>query len=102
MVAIPSCELSPRRDSFRELLETNYRKRNLLHITAGSVVPLLKNSIWLVVRGVVKLGALSIHCDELLLGLAGPNEPFGEPLSIVDAYEAVALTDCDLLCMSHR
>ena len=100
MVAIPSCELSPRRDGFRELLESNYRKRNLMHITAGSVVPLLKNSIWLVVRGMVKLGALSIHCDELLLGLAGPNEPFGEPLSIVEAYEAVALTDCDLLCMS--
>ena len=100
MVAIPSRELSPRRDGFRELLESNYRKRNLMHITAGSVVPLLKNSIWLVVRGMVKLGAVSIHGDELLLGLAGPNEPFGEPLSIVEAYEAVALTDCDLLCMS--
>ena len=77
MVAIPSRELSPRRDGFRELLESNYQKRNLVHLTAGSVVPLLKNSIWLVVRGMVKLGAVSVHGDELLLGLAGPNEPFG-------------------------
>ena len=100
MVAIPSRDLFPRRDGFRELLESSYQKRNLVHLTAGSVVPLLKNSIWLVVRGMVKLGAVSVHGDELLLGLAGPNEPFGEPLSAVEAYEAVALSDCDLLCMN--
>ena len=98
MVAIPSRELSPRRDGFRELLETNYQKRNLVHLTAGSVVPLLKNSIWLVVRGMVKLGALSVHGDELVLGLVGPNEPFGAAFTNVEAYEAIALTDCDLLC----
>ena len=100
MVAIPSRELSPKREGFRELLENNYQKRNLVHLTAGSVVPLLKNSIWLVVRGMVKLGAVSIHGDELLLGLAGPNEPFGEPFSTVEAYEVVALSDCDLLCLT--
>ena len=100
MVVIPSRELSSRREGFRELLETNYQKRNLVHLTAGSAVPLLKNSIWLVVRGMVKLGAVSVHGDELLLGLAGPNEPFGEPLSTVEAYEAMALSDCDLLCLS--
>ena len=100
MVAIPARELSPKREGFRELLENNYQKRNLVHLTAGSVVPLLKNSIWLVVRGMVKLGAVSVHGDELLLGLAGPNEPFGEPFSTVEAYEAVALSDCDLLCLT--
>jgi len=100
MVAMPSRELSPKREGFRELLENNYQKRNLVHLTAGSVVPLLKNSIWLVVRGMVKLGAVSVHGDELLLGLAGPNEPFGEPFSTVEAYEAVALSDCDLLCLT--
>ena len=100
MVAIPAHKLSPKREGFRELLENNYQKRNLVHLTAGSVVPLLKNSIWLVVRGMVKLGAVSVHGDELLLGLAGPNEPFGEPFSTVEAYEAVALSDCDLLCLT--
>ena len=89
-----------RSDAIREVLETSYRNRNLLHITAGSAVPLLKNSIWLVVRGMVKLEAVTIHGDPLLLGLAGPNEPFGEPLSNVLAYEAFTVCDSDLLCLS--
>ena len=54
-------------------------------------MPLHKNKLWLVVNGMVKLGAVSVHGDELLLGLAGPNETFGEPLSTVQAYEAVTL-----------
>ena len=100
MVALPSREHSDRRDGFRELLESNYQRRNLVHLTAGSVVPLLRNNIWLVVRGMVKLGAVSVHGDELLLGLVGPGEPFGESLSTVEAYDAVALTNCDLLCLT--
>ncbi|RPF84851.1 Crp/Fnr family transcriptional regulator [Synechococcus sp. CC9616] len=100
MVALPSREHSDRRDGFRDLLESNYQRRNLVHLTAGSVVPLLRNNIWLVVRGMVKLGAVSVHGDELLLGLVGPGEPFGESLSTVEAYDAVALTNCDLLCLT--
>ncbi|WP_392346637.1 hypothetical protein [Parasynechococcus sp.] len=50
------------------------------------------------VRGMVKLGALSVHGDELVLSLVGPNEPFGAAFTNVEAYEVVALTDCDLLC----
>ena len=87
-------------DAFREFLETSFRKRNLVQLACGSQVPLLRHSIWLVVRGMVKLGALTIHGDELLLGLAGPNEPFGEPLTDVEAFEARTLCDTDLLCLS--
>ena len=47
----------------------------------------------------VKLGAVSVHGDELLLGLVGPGEPFGETLSNVEAYDAVVLKDCDLWCL---
>lgn len=86
-------------DAFREFLETSFRKRNLVQLACGSQVPLLRHSIWLVVRGMVKLGALTIHGDELLLGLAGPNEPFGEPLTDVEAFEARTLCDTDLLCL---
>ncbi|MGC6483363.1 MAG: Crp/Fnr family transcriptional regulator [Synechococcus sp.] len=75
-------------------------KRNQVHLSAGSVVPLLKNSLWVVAKGMVKLGAVTEQGDELLLGLVGPQEPFGEPLSMVEAYEAVTLTDCDLLCFT--
>jgi CRP-like cAMP-binding protein len=87
-------------DGFRDLLEASYQNNNLVHLSAGSSVPLLKNSVWLVVRGMVKLTAISIQGDELLLGLVGPSEPFGDPLSQVEAYEAVTLADSDLLCIS--
>jgi CRP-like cAMP-binding protein len=89
-----------RSGAIRNILETSYRNRNLLHVTAGSGVPLIKNSIWLVVRGMVKLEAVTMHGDALLLGLAGPNEPFGEPLTNVQAYGAYTICDSDLLCLS--
>ena len=60
MVSAPQ-SVSSRRDGFLELLENNFQKRNLVHLSAGSVVPLLKNSLWLVVRGMVKLGAVSVR-----------------------------------------
>ena len=99
MVATPFREAAGS-DAFREFLEASFQKRNLVHLTAGSQVPLLRHSIWLVVRGMVKLGALTIHGDDLLLGVAGPNEPFGEPLTDVEAFEARTLCDTDLLCLT--
>lgn len=85
---------------FRSLLETTYRRRSLVHLVAGSSVPLLRDQLWLVVRGMVKLGALTIHGDELLLGLAGPDQAFGEPLHDLDTYSATTLCSTDLLCLS--
>ena len=87
-------------DAFRRVLETNFQKRHLVHLSSGSTVPLHKSCLWIVVRGMVRLGALTVHGDELMLGLAGPNESFGEPLSHVPAFEAITLSDCDLLCIS--
>ena len=85
---------------FRDLLELNYQSKSVMYLTEGIVVSLLKQSVWVVVRGQVKLGAVTEHGDELLLGLAGPKQTFGESLSDVEAYEAVTSTDCDLLCLS--
>lgn len=100
MVFTPSRETGNSSDAFRHLLEASYHKRNLIHLTAGSQVPLLRHNVWLVVRGMVKLGAITIHGDDLLLGLAGPSEPFGDPLSGVEAFEARTLCDTDLLCLT--
>lgn len=88
-------------DRFRELLETSYQRTSLVQMGPGSSVPLLRHHVWLVVRGMVKLGCVTIHGDEVLLGLAGPNELFGESLAGPEAYEAATLSDCDLLCLSH-
>jgi len=99
MVFTPARE-SSQTPSFVELLEASYEKRSLVHLPAGSRVPLLKKSVWLVIRGMVKLSAISVQGDELLLGLAGPNEPFGDPLSNVEVYEATTLCESDLLCLT--
>lgn len=87
-------------DGFRELLEFNYQRTSLVQMSTGSSVPLLRNHLWLVVRGMVKLSCVTIHGDEVLLGLAGPNELFGESLAGPEAYEATTLCECDLLCLS--
>lgn len=88
-------------DRFRELLECTYRRTSLVQMQAGSTVPLLRHHLWLVVRGMVKLGCITIHGDEVLLGLAGPNELFGDSLAGPEAYQATTLGECDLLCLSH-
>ena len=83
----------------RTSLEDTYQRRDLVHMAAGSRVPLLRHHIWLVARGMVKLSCITEQGDDLVLGLAGPNEPFGEPLTNIDLYEAVTLCDSDLLCL---
>ena len=98
MLATPSSDPSSKALDLKVFLESSYQNRNVVHVTSGSLVPLLKNSVWFVVHGMVKLGAVSVHGDELVLGLVGPNEPFGAAFTNVEAYDAVALMDCDLLC----
>jgi CRP-like cAMP-binding protein len=88
-------------DGFRNLLESSYQRPSLVQINSGSTVPLLSNHLWLVVRGMVKLGCVTFQGDELLLGLVGPNELFGDILAGPEAYEAKTLCDCDLLCITH-
>lgn len=99
MVFTPSRETGSS-DQWRQLLETSYKKRSLVSLSAGSTVPMLRQQLWLVVRGMVKLGGLTVHGDDLVLGLAGPNEPFGDPFNGVEAFEATTLCATDLLCFS--
>ena len=93
MVCTPS---SP--NGFLGSLEESYQ-RDLVHLTAGSRVPLLRHHIWLVARGMVKLTCMNEQGEDVVLALAGPNEPFGEPLTNLELVEATTLSDCDLLCL---
>ena len=101
MVQTPALDPADSR-RFRSLLEATYRRRSLVHLVAGSSVPLLRHQLWLVVRGMVKLGSLTVHGDELLLGLAGPDQAFGEPLHDLPTYTATTLCSTDLLCLSWQ
>ncbi|MFM7599532.1 MAG: Crp/Fnr family transcriptional regulator, partial [Actinomycetota bacterium] len=55
MVASPHSFASPEAAGWLEQLETTFRSRSLIHLAAGSPVPLLSDHVWLVVRGMVRL-----------------------------------------------
>lgn len=59
----------------------------------GSSIPLKSDQIWVVRQGVVHLGTLYPSGDEAMIGLACPGMPFGLPMTQVDPYSAIALTD---------
>ncbi|HEY9696353.1 MAG TPA: Crp/Fnr family transcriptional regulator [Trichocoleus sp.] len=81
----------------RQLLEELYRGRNLQPYRSGQPIRMLPDEILIVCRGVVQLGTLYDTGDEALLGLACPSMPFGLPLSVIRPYQAVALSDVDLM-----
>ncbi|AKN60561.1 transcriptional regulator [Synechococcus sp. WH 8020] len=82
-------------------LENSYQRR-LIHFDSGAKVPLLSDHLWIVVRGIVKLSCLNEQGEDILIGLAGANEPFGEPLTHLNLYEATTLDHCDLLGLSMQ
>jgi CRP-like cAMP-binding protein len=84
----------------RQLLEDLYRQRTLHPYSSGQTIPLEVEDIWIVCRGVVQLGTLYDNGDESLLGLASPSMPFGLPLTLIRPYQAIALSDVDLLRLS--
>ena len=50
----------------RTSLEDTYQRRDLVHLAAGSRVPLLRQHIWLVTRGMVKLSCITEQGDDLV------------------------------------
>ncbi|MBE9033359.1 Crp/Fnr family transcriptional regulator [filamentous cyanobacterium LEGE 11480] len=63
----------------------------------GSHIPLHTDCIWIVRQGLIQLGSLYPNGEESLLGIISPTMPFGLPLTKVDPYNAVALTDVVLI-----
>jgi CRP-like cAMP-binding protein len=82
---------------WRRWLEEIYRDRPLHPFEAGQSIPLYPHEIWVVSRGVVQLNTLHASGDEVLLGLVCPSMPFGLPLTTLEPYQAVALSDADLM-----
>ena len=84
----------------RQLLSQLYRERSLHPFRSGQTIPMQPNEIWIPCRGVVILNTLYPSGDEALLGVVTPSMPFGLPLTWISPYQAIALTDADLLCLS--
>lgn len=66
----------------------------------GEIIPLKPQVIWQVCQGLVKLTTMSENGEEVLVGLAVPALPFGSDLTSLHTYQAIALTDVELICFS--
>lgn len=66
----------------------------------GEIIPLNPQVIWQVCKGVVKLNTMSENGEEVLVGLAGPSMPFGTNLTSLPTYQAIALSEVELVCFS--
>ncbi|HEY9615622.1 MAG TPA: Crp/Fnr family transcriptional regulator [Microcoleaceae cyanobacterium] len=84
----------------RQTLEELYQGRSLYAFRAGQPIPMTSQEVWIVCRGVVLLSTLYPNGEEALLGLAGSSMPFGLPMTLIHPYQAIALSDVDLMCVS--
>jgi CRP-like cAMP-binding protein len=74
-------------------LELIDKSTHLKAFRRGSNIPLNPNQVWVVHQGVVQLGTLYPSGDESIIGFAVPGMPFGLPMTQVDPYSAIALSD---------
>jgi CRP-like cAMP-binding protein len=66
----------------------------------GTTIPLQPDQVWIVRQGLVQIGSLYPNGEESLLGILSATMPFGLPLTQVDPYTAIALTDVVLIIQS--
>jgi PAS domain S-box-containing protein len=78
-----------------------YKDRLIHSFNRGEIIPLEHNKIWLVSQGVVKLTTMSDRGEEMLIGLARNSMVFGSSLTILQTYEAIALSKVQLVSISH-
>jgi CRP-like cAMP-binding protein len=81
----------------RQLLEDLYRERALTPYAAGQWIPLHPDEWVIVCRGVVQLSTVYQNGNEALIGFAGPSMPLGFPLTLLESYQAISLSDVDIL-----
>ncbi len=95
-----ACTESVCTDNFVSLLEQLYQERSLITYTVGQNIPLQRQYIYIICRGVVQLHTIHADGGETIVGLCGPSMAFGQYLSNVDPSWATALIETDLLLLS--
>lgn len=66
----------------------------------GELIPLNPQTLWYVDQGLVKLTTLTDQNQEVLIGLIGSGMPFGAYLTSLPLYEAIAISDVQLIAFS--
>ncbi len=85
---------------WRGFLENVYRGRSLYSYSSGHEIPMYPDEIWIVCRGIVQLNTIHASGIEVILGILGASMPFGIPLTSLNPYRAIALSDVDLMRLS--
>lgn len=93
--------VSPAPTDWRQVFEEAYQGRHTYNFKSGRPIPMEAQDLWIVCRGIVQLGTLFPSGDEAVLGFVYPAMPFGLPLTQLDPYEAVALTDVVLMRLNQ-
>lgn len=70
--------------------------------TKGEIVLLKPQTICLVLQGVVKLNTFSENGKEVLMGMAGPSTVFGSMLTSMPVYQAIAMSEVQLVYISQE
>jgi CRP-like cAMP-binding protein len=90
------------RESLRTLLEELYQERNLWHYRAGKPIPLCRDDVWIIYRGIVQVQTLHPSGDESIISLIGPMMPLAQKFTTLESYDTYALTDVDLLRLTWQ
>lgn len=70
--------------------------------TKGEIIPLKSQEICLVCQGLVKLTTFSSNGKEVLMGLAAASMVFGSTLTSLSIYQAIAMSDVQLVYISQE
>lgn len=62
----------------------------------GETISMVTQGVWQVHRGVVQLSTLTSNGEEILLGWAGKETFFGRWMTVLEVYQATALSDVEL------
>ncbi|MFQ4144806.1 helix-turn-helix domain-containing protein [Chlorogloeopsis sp. ULAP02] len=79
----------------------NFSSARPLHkYSKREIIPLDPQTIWYVHQGLVKLTTLCETNEEVLVGLAVPGMVFGSYMTSLNTYQAIALSDTELVSIS--
>lgn len=82
-------------------LEAVYRGRPTYEFKEGCDFHLYPRDVWVVCRGMIQLSSIHGNGNEALLGLIFPDMPFGLPLTRLDPYVAISLSNVVLMRLSQ-
>ncbi len=92
----------PQREFLRALLEELYQERNLQYFRAVQSIPLCRDDVWIIYRGMVQVQTIHPSGDESIISLIGPMMPLAQKFTTLESYDIYALTDVDLLRLTWQ